>query len=267
MRGAGETQLEIDHRLIGHRIKAIRKGLEKVHGRRGQSRRSRAKAQIPTVSLVGYTNAGKSALFNTVTQSNVFAANQLFATLDSTLRRFSLPHFGPAILADTVGFISKLPHQLIEAFKATLEETVHADLLLHVIDCSNTQYLEFVAEVESVLSNVGADEVKQLKVFNKIDLVSDFVPRLQRAPDGKPEKVWVSAKTGAGLDLLYEAVSELLADELVRVEILLGPTEAKLRSRLYTNNYVEKENINENGEYRLKLKLPAVELKRIEDSR
>ena len=144
---------------------------------------------------------------------------------------------------------------------------MHADLLLHVIDCSNTQYPEFVAEVESVLSNVGADEVKQLKVFNKIDLVSDFVPRLQRAPDGKPEKVWVSAKTGAGLDLLYEAVSELLADELVRVEILLGPTEAKLRSRLYTNNYVEKENINENGEYRLKLKLPAVELKRIEDSR
>ena len=267
MRGAGETQLEIDHRLVGHRIKAIRKGLDKVHGRRGQSRRARAKAQIPTVSLVGYTNAGKSLLFNAVTQSNVFAANQLFATLDSTLRRFSLPHFGSAILADTVGFISKLPHQLIEAFKATLEETVHADLLLHVIDCSNTQYLEFVAEVESVLVNVGADKVKQLKVFNKIDLVSDFVPRIQRAPDGKPEKVWISAKTGAGLDLLYEAVSELLADELVRAELLLGPYEAKLRSYLYTNNYVEKENINENGEYRLQLKLPAVELKRIEDSR
>ena len=267
MRGAGETQLEIDHRLVGHRIKAIRKGLEKVHGRRGQSRRSRAKAQIPTVSLVGYTNAGKSLLFNAVTQSDVFAANQLFATLDSTLRRFSLPHFGPAILADTVGFISKLPHQLIEAFKATLEETVHADLLIHVIDCSNTQYLEFVTEVESVLSSVGADEVKQLKVFNKIDLVSDFVPRLQRASDGKPEKVWVSAKTGAGLDLLYEAVSELLADELVRVELLLGPYEAKLRSHLYTNNYVEKENINEKGEYCLQLRLPAVELERIENSR
>jgi GTP-binding protein HflX len=160
-----------------------------------------------------------------------------------------------------------LPHQLIEAFKATLEETVHADLLLHVVDCSNTQYLEFVAEVESVLVNVGADKVKQLKVFNKIDLVSDLVPRIQRAPDGKPEKVWVSAKTGAGLDLLYAAVSELLADELVRAELLLGPYEAKLRSYLYTNHYVEKEDINENGEYRLQLKLPAVELERIEDSR
>jgi GTP-binding protein HflX len=118
-----------------------------------------------------------------------------------------------------------------------------------------------------VLSSVGADEVKQLKVFNKIDLVSDFVPRLQRASDGKPEKVWVSAKTGAGLDLLYEAVSELLADELVRVELLLGPYEAKLRSHLYTNNYVEKENINEKGEYCLQLRLPAVELKRIENTR
>ena len=267
LRGAGETQLEIDHRLVGHRIKAIRRGLQKVHGRRGQSRRSRAKAQIPTVSLVGYTNAGKSLLFNNVTQSNVFAANQLFATLDSTLRRFNLPHFGPAILADTVGFISKLPHLLIEAFKATLEETVHADLLLHVIDCSNPQYPEFVTEVESVLSNVGAEEVQRLKVFNKIDLVSDFVPRLQRAPDGKPEKVWVSAKTGAGLELLYEAVSELLADELIGVEILLGPYEAKLRSHLYTNNFVETESITEKGEYRLQLRLPAAELERIENSR
>ena len=170
LRGAGETQLELDQRMIGLRIKSITKSLAKVRSQREQGRRSRSRAEIPTVSLVGYTNAGKSTLFNALTNAEVYAADQLFATLDSTLRRVELPNFGGAILADTVGFISHLPHQLVEAFRATLEETASADLLLHIIDCAHESHIDYIDEVNNVLKEIGAESVPQLQILNKIDL-------------------------------------------------------------------------------------------------
>ena len=173
MRGAGEKQLELDQRMIGQRIKAINKGLAKVRGQRDQGRRSRRRAEVATLSLVGYTNAGKSSLFNKMTESHTYAADQLFATLDSTLRRINLKNYGPAIVADTVGFISHLPHQLVEAFRATLEETVQADLLLHIVDAANEFHPEHIVEVDKVLAEIGAKSVEQLIVFNKIDLLPD----------------------------------------------------------------------------------------------
>ena len=195
--------------------KAIHKGLDRVRGQREQGRRSRQRAEVPTVSLVGYTNAGKSTLFNALTDAQTYAADQLFATLDSTLRRIELPNLGPAIVADTVGFISHLPHGLVEAFRATLEETASATLLLHVIDGANEAQGELRMEVESVLKEIDADQVPRLEVINKIDSVPDDEPRLLRNEAGLPVRVWVSAKTGVGLDLLLTAMTELLSGGLV----------------------------------------------------
>ncbi|MBL6804416.1 MAG: GTPase HflX [Pseudomonadales bacterium] len=263
MRGAGETQLEMDQRIIAQRIKSINKALIKVRAQRDQGRRSRRRAEVPTVSLVGYTNAGKSSLFNRLTSAQTYAADQLFATLDSTLRKVELPNFGQAIMADTVGFISHLPHQLVEAFRATLEETVQADLLLHVIDAAHDSHPEFIFEVESVLAEIGAQEVPQLQVFNKIDLLPGREPELQRNGAGKPHRVWISAKTGAGIETLLEAVSELLAGEMSDQLLRVAPSEARLRSKLYAANYVENEEITEDGHYLLRVRMPLQEFDRI----
>jgi GTPase len=263
MRGAGETQLEMDQRIIAQRIKSINKALIKVRAQRDQGRRSRRRAEVPTVSLVGYTNAGKSSLFNRLTSAQTYAADQLFATLDSTLRKVDLPNFGQAIMADTVGFISHLPHQLVEAFRATLEETVQADLLLHVIDAAHDSHPEFIFEVESVLAEIGAQEVPQLQVFNKIDLLPGREPELQRNGAGKPHRVWISAKTGAGIETLLEAVSELLAGEMSDQLLRVAPSEARLRSKLYAANYVENEEITEDGHYLLRVRMPLQEFDRI----
>ncbi|MDA1244989.1 MAG: GTPase HflX [Proteobacteria bacterium] len=263
MRGAGETQLEMDQRIIAQRIKSINKALMKVRAQRDQGRRSRRRAEVPTVSLVGYTNAGKSSLFNRLTSAQTYAADQLFATLDSTLRKVDLPNFGQAIMADTVGFISHLPHQLVEAFRATLEETVQADLLLHVIDAAHDSHPEFIFEVESVLAEIGAQEVPQLQVFNKIDLLPGREPELQRNGAGKPHRVWISAKTGAGIETLLEAVSELLAGEMSDQLLRVAPSEARLRSKLYAANYVENEEITEDGHYLLRVRMPLQEFDRI----
>ena len=263
MRGAGETQLEMDQRIIGQRIKAINKALVKVRSQRDQGRRSRRRAEVPTVSLVGYTNAGKSSLFNRLTRADTYAADQLFATLDSTLRKVELPNFGQAIMADTVGFISHLPHQLVEAFRATLEETAQADLLLHVIDAAHDLHPEFIHEVETVLAEIGAQEVPQLQVFNKIDLLPGREPGIQRDDTGRPLRVWISAKTGAGIETLLEAVSELLAGEMANRWLRVAPSEARLRSRLYASNYVEAEEVTENGEYLLHVRMPMQEFNRI----
>ncbi|HTQ99334.1 MAG TPA: ribosome rescue GTPase HflX, partial [Candidatus Acidoferrum sp.] len=192
LRGAGETQLEIDQRLIGVRITQIRKSLEKVRTQREQGRRARKRAEIPTISLVGYTNAGKSSLFNRLCGDRTYVANQLFATLDSTLRKLPIPNFGPAILADTVGFIRQLPHQLVDAFRATLEETVEARLLLHVVDCHNDERQLLIEEVNKVLEEIGADEVPTLMVFNKVDLLGDQHAGIDRDEHGKPWRAWVS---------------------------------------------------------------------------
>lgn len=263
MRGAGEKQLELDQRMIGQRIKGINKSLTKVRSQREQGRRARKRAEVPTVSLVGYTNAGKSTLFNRLTNAETYAADQLFATLDSTLRKVNLPNFGTTIMADTVGFISHLPHGLVEAFRATLEETTEASLLLHVIDAANEAHLEFVHEVNNVLAEIEADSVPQLQVMNKIDLTEDSVPHIQRDDSGKPIKVWVSAKTGAGIDLLLEAVSELLGGEMADEVLLIKPSQASLRSTLYEQGYIEEEQINEEGLYQLRVRMPSQELERL----
>lgn len=263
MRGAGEKQLELDQRMISQRIKTINKSLSKVRGQREQGRRSRQRAEVATVSLVGYTNAGKSSLFNRLTQAETYTADKLFATLDSTLRRISLPNYGPAILADTVGFISHLPHQLVEAFRATLEETAQADLLIHVVDAAHEMHKEFIDDVDVVLEEIGAGSVQQLMVFNKIDLVAACEPRIQRDDNGKPRRVWVSAKTGAGMELLQSALSELLAGNMAVATLKISPQQGRLRSQLYEKGFIQDEQVMEDGYYQLRVRLPRKDLDRL----
>lgn len=213
LRGPGETQLETDKRLIRQQIKMIKKRLEKVRMQRAQSQRARRKSQLPYISLVGYTNTGKSTLFNRLTHASVFVANQPFATLDPSIRRMSLNHDQIAILADTVGFIRQLPHHLVVAFRATLEETQHANLLLHIVDATNPDKNECHQAVSSVLRQIHTDHITQLVVVNKIDLLEDTPPRLERNAAGLPTKVWISAQSGIGIDLLRQAITECLIDQ------------------------------------------------------
>ena len=263
LRGTGETQLELDQRMIRHRIKSINKSLEKVRGQREQGRRSRRRAEVPTISLVGYTNAGKSSLFNQLTSADMYAANKLFATLDLTLRRIMLPNYGLAVIADTVGFISHLPHQLVKAFQATLEEMASANLLLHVVDAEDDSHAILREQVNNVLVEIGADSVVQLEIFNKIDLISGVEPHIQRDQDGKPTRVWLSAKTGAGLELLRDAISELLAGTFLVETLIIKPEHARLRSQLYESGFIESEEIEESGVWKLRVRLPKDDLERI----
>ncbi len=208
--GPGETQLETDRRIIRNRIKTINKRLEKVRKQREQGRRARSKAVISTVALVGYTNVGKSTLFKMLTGEAVFTANQLFATLDTTLRRVYFPDRGPLILADTVGFIRHLPHQLIEAFRATLEEVSQADLLLHVVDTSDPERAQHIAQVNAVLAEIGAEGVPRILVFNKIDLCPDIKAHVEPAYQDHPPCAWISAEKKAGLEDLKQLMLEVL---------------------------------------------------------
>ena len=260
--GPGETQLESDRRLLRERIKSITARLDKVRKQRDQGRRSRRRAEIPTVSLVGYTNAGKSTLFNRLTESTVYVADQLFATLDPTLRRLELENVGPVVLADTVGFIAHLPHKLVEAFKATLEETLNADLLLHVIDAAGDGRDDNIYQVQGVLAEIGADDIPQLQVFNKLDLLEQ-APRIDRNAEGVPERVWLSAATGAGTGLLLEAIAELVGEDMVAEELHLEPDQGSLRAALYRLGAVETENYSDDGVAHLSVRLPRADWNRL----
>ncbi|MCC8343593.1 GTPase HflX [Pseudomonas stutzeri] len=263
LRGPGETQLETDRRLLRVRIRQIKQRLEKVRGQREQARRGRRRADIPSVSLVGYTNAGKSTLFNAMTESEVYAANQLFATLDPTLRRLELEDVGPVILADTVGFIRHLPHKLVESFRATLEESSNADLLLHVIDAHEPERDQQIEQVLAVLGEIGANELPMLEVYNKLDLLEGIEPQIQRDADGKPQRVWVSARDGLGLDLLRQAVAELLGDDLFVGTLCLPQRLGRLRAQFFELGAVQRETHDEEGGSLLEVRLPRVELNRL----
>lgn len=262
LRGPGETQLETDRRLLQIRISQIQKRLDKVRQQRANSRRARDRAEIPSVSLVGYTNAGKSTLFNHATTSEVYAADQLFATLDPTLRRLALDDVGPIVLADTVGFIRHLPHKLVEAFQATLQEATEADLLLHVVDAASVERDDNIAQVNDVLHEIGAGEIPVLMIYNKIDLLEQQ-PRIERDDKGQPERVWLSAATGAGLDLLRQAMSERLADRMTEGRLQLGPSEGKLRSQLYALGAVRGEHHDDQGDTWLDIRLQERDLNQL----
>ena len=259
LRGPGETQLETDRRLIKVRINQLQSRLEKVAKQRNQNRQTRQKADIPTISLVGYTNAGKSTLFNLITDANVYVADQLFATLDPTLRRLTLQDVGTTILADTVGFLRDLPHDLISAFKSTLQETTEASLLLHVIDCADNRKLENIEAVNQVLEEIGAQEVPRLLVYNKIDQLENVAPYIEYDEKHLPSAVYISANSGSGLDLLLEAIRLRLTEHILNLQITLPPSDGKLRHAFYQLNCVEKEEINEQGEFLLNIRLEKTE--------
>ena len=262
LRGPGETQLETDRRLLRARIKSIQGRLLKVRKQRDQGRRARRRAELPTLSLVGYTNAGKSTLFNRLTESEVYAADQLFATLDPTLRRLDLDNIGPVVLADTVGFIAHLPHKLVAAFKATLEETLSADLLLHVIDAATEQRDEHIHQVNDVLEEIGARDIPQLQVYNKLDLLEQPA-RIDRNADGVPQRVWLSAATGEGVELLLQAVAELVGQDMVSETLDIGPEQGGLRAALYRLGAVAAEDYGDDGVAHLQVRLPRADWNRL----
>jgi len=255
LRGPGETQLEVDRRLINNRIKAIKKRLQKVRSGRQQARRARQRSEIPIASLVGYTNVGKSTLFNKLTAADVHIADQLFATLDPILRRIELPEVGCIILVDTVGFIRHLPHDLIEAFQATLEETISADLLLHVVDASDPMRHEKIAAVNNVLQQINAQKIPQLLIYNKIDLTKDNISRINYDINNNPKSIRISAITGKGLDLLLQALKNLLFEEVKEYKFSLKPSEGKLRANLYRLGTIISEKIGKNGSLKLVVRL------------
>ena len=262
LRGPGETQLELDRRLLAGRVKQLTARLQKVDIQRATARRARQRNSLPLVSLVGYTNAGKSTLFNALTDANVYVADQLFATLDPTLRRIDGLNSGPLVLADTVGFIRDLPHDLVAAFKSTLAETRDADLLLHVVDAADPEHDQRITEVQRVLEEIGAQDVPQILVFNKLDKLNadnaseqngtehgraDRPPRLEMIDGGRTSRVWLSAATGEGLDLLRQSLAQTLQRDRVHCWLRVPDAEGRLRARLFEQGMVASERPAESG--------------------
>lgn len=256
LRGPGETQLETDRRLVAGRVRLLKARLEKLDRQRAQGRRARQRAGVPAVSLVGYTNAGKSTLFNRLTGANVESANKLFATLDPTVRRLSNGGQRSLVVTDTVGFISHLPEELLAAFRSTLQETRDAALLLHVIDAADERRRERIAQVNELLENIGAGAVPQIQVYNKIDLLEQS-PRVERGGDGRVKQVWVSALSGAGMDELTAVIAETVAGGSVRRTLRIPPDQGQLRSRLFREATVLAEEVDEEGAWVMEVELPA----------
>ena len=259
LRGPGETQLETDRRLLKNRVVMLTEKLEKVRQTRQQGRAARQKAAIPTISLVGYTNAGKSTLFNRLTESDVYVADQLFATLDPTLRRVDIESIGTVVLADTVGFIRHLPHQLVKAFRATLEETLEADLLLHVVDTVSEDRDIQINAVNEVLAEIG-NKTPVLMVYNKIDCLESHEPRIVLNDEGAPAEVWLSARDGMGIAELKTALAQILVGDIRTYHLQLQPQYAKLRAQLFALNAVKAEVIQEDGAFALTVRLSEDEL-------
>jgi GTP-binding protein HflX len=262
LRGPGETQLETDRRLIGKRIQQLTKRLQRTHAQHEQNRRTRQRRAVPTVSLVGYTNAGKSTLFNALTGAEMLVADQLFATLDTTLRRLPLDSGPEAVLADTVGFIRELPHELVAAFRSTLRETADAAVLLHVVDASDPQRDIYIETVNQVLTEIGARQVPQLEVFNKID-VTGQPPAVENGPDGLPRRVWVSAVSGAGMEALRAAIAARLRGDTGQGWLELAPAESRARAALFRAGAVRGEKLGQDGNLLLQVELPRSEYQRL----
>ena len=257
LRGPGETQLETDRRLIRGRIKHLQKRLSKVRQQRHQSRQQRQRRPVPVIALVGYTNAGKSTLFNQLTAASVYVADQLFATLDPTLKRLTIDELGDCVVADTVGFIRHLPHGLVDAFRATLEETRQADLLLHIIDANDPNCDDTIAAVDTVLADIGADKVPQVKVYNKIDLLEGVEPHYEN------DSVCLSATDNRGTMLLHEAIKEHLQTKFVHLTIKLTAEQASVRAKLHALKAIREETFNDEGYWQLSIVLPMLEWDRL----
>lgn len=262
MRGPGETRLETDRRLLRDKITALLVKLDKVSKQREQGRKARQRAEIPVVSLVGYTNAGKSTLFNRLTSADVYAADQLFATLDPTLRQVKLPEFGSIIFADTVGFIRHLPHDLVAAFKSTLQESRDADLQLHVIDVADQRMADNIKQVQLVLHEIDADQVPQLLVFNKIDQTEQEA-RIEYNEQAEPIAVYISAKQGVGIELLLQVIRERLADDYMQLDLKLPADAAIWRARLHELSAVQTESFTDLGETQVRIALSKAEWARL----
>ncbi|MDD4916018.1 MAG: GTPase HflX [Methylococcales bacterium] len=265
LRGPGETQLETDRRLLAVRIRQIQQRLAKVEKQRHQGRSKRKKAEIPAVSLVGYTNAGKSTLFNILTGASAYAADQLFATLDPTLRQLPLRNGGELILADTVGFIRHLPHELVAAFRSTLQEASEADLLLHVIDAAAEDRDDTIVQVNQVLDDIDAGGIPQLRVFNKIDLLAGVSPHIDYDEQGRPVAVWISARSGDGCDLLQQALCELFTGSKVRRKCFLSARQAGMKAKLFDYARIIEENIDEFGDCELLIEIDSKHLGLLKD--
>ncbi len=271
LRGPGETQLETDRRLIAKRIRTLRGRLDKLARQRETGRHVRREVPVPTVALVGYTNAGKSTLFNRLTDSDTYVADQLFATLDPTVRRVKLKGVGEVVLADTVGFVRQLPHELIAAFRSTLQEARDADLLLHVVDAGDPLRSERIAQVREVLAGIGAGDIRELTVFNKIDLLDGSAaaaaPRVEPGSDGVPAQAWISSVTGAGLDELRAALAQAVRPNQIRCTLHLEMPAAALRSDLYRREAVRAERQCDDGSWDIEVELDSAEMAKVLGSR